>query len=37
MDSEVILSLSDMSQGFSLSSGEFEKDYNSNKIYVYSA
>ena len=29
------LSLSNMSQKFSLLPGEFEKDYNSNKIYLY--
>ncbi len=35
IDSGVVLSLSDMSLKFSLLPGEFERDYNSNRIYLY--
>lgn len=35
IDSGATLSLSDMSQKFSLLPGEFERDYNSHKIYLY--
>jgi hypothetical protein len=35
IDSGAVLSLSDMSQKFSLLPGELEKDYNYHKIYLY--